>query len=170
MAHVDPLDVGVSLAKNELMTSQVPLSPSAAPGFMTTLDRPKFRPLAASRFDHQGQSYVLLQDPLGAFTNPVLVSLDAFIHVCRHFDGLNTLAEIRLRVQRETGQRLAAEVLERLVEQLDQAMVLDGPTFASFQETFRQSQHRPAALAGRSYAAEDATLRAQLQGYFHGAG
>ncbi len=137
---------------------------------MTTLDRPKLRPLAAKRFDHQGQSYALLQDPLGAFTSPVLVPLDAFVHVCRHFDGSNTLAEIPGRVQREAGLHLAAGVLERLVEQLDSAMVLDGPTFASFQRTFRQSQHRPAALAGRSYAAEDATLRAQLQGYYLGAG
>ncbi|MGZ3413051.1 MAG: AmmeMemoRadiSam system protein B [Isosphaeraceae bacterium] len=137
---------------------------------MTTLDRPKLRPLFASRFDYQGQPYALLQDPLGAFTSPVLVPLDAFIYVCCHFDGLNPLDEIPARVQRETGQCLAAYVLERLVEQLDQAMVLDGPTFASFRETFRQSQERPAALAGRSYAAEDATLRAQLQGYFHGAG
>ncbi len=137
---------------------------------MTILDRPKLRPLSASRFDHQGQSYALLYDPLGAFTSPVLVPLDAFVHVCRHFDGMNTLAEIRGRVHREAGLQLAAGVLERLVEQLDQAMVLDGPTFASFEQTFRQSQHRPAALAGRSYAAEDANLRAQLQGYFHGAG
>jgi AmmeMemoRadiSam system protein B len=170
VVRVDPLDAGVPLAKNELMTTQLPLSPSAASGFMTTLDRPKLRTLAASRFDHQGQPYALLQDPLGAFTSPVLVPLGAFIHVCRHFDGLTPLAEIPTRVQQATGQRLAAEVLERLVEQLDQAMVLDGPTFASFQETFRQSQHRPAALAGRSYAAEDATLRAQLQGYFRGDG
>jgi len=106
---------------------------------MTTLDRPKLRPLFASRFDYQGQPYALLQDPLGAFTSPVLVPLDAFIYVCCHFDGLNPLDEIPARVQRETGQCLAAYVLERLVEQLDQAMVLDGPTFASFRETFRQS-------------------------------
>ena len=62
---------------------------------MTTLDRPKLRPLSASRFDYQGQPYALLQDPLGAFTSPVLVPLDAFMHVCRHFDGLNPLAEIQ---------------------------------------------------------------------------
>ena len=152
------------------MAFQGSFSPSAASGFMTTLDRPKLRLLSASRFDHQGQSYALLQDPLGAFTSPVLVPLDAFVHVCRHFDGTNTLVEISARVHRETGQRLATESLERLVEQLDKAMVLDGSTFASFREAFRQSQQRPAALAGRSYAGEDATLRTQLQGYFHANG
>jgi len=137
---------------------------------MTTLDRPKLRPLSASRFDHQGQSYALLQDPLGVFTGPVLVPLDAFVHVCRHFDGQTTLSEIPSRVERESGRRIAADVLQRLVEQLDQAMVLDGPTFASLQNHFRQLKQRPAALAGRSYAAGDASLRAQLTEYFTGAG
>ena len=97
---------------------------------MATLDRPKLRPLPAQRFDHEGQSYALIQDPLGAFTSPVLIPLDAFVHICRHFDGELTLAEIQSRVHRETGSSCSPEILTRLVTQLDQAMVLDGPTFA----------------------------------------
>ena len=73
-------------------------------------------------------------------------------------------------MQRETGQQLPAEILTRLVTQLDQAMVLDGPTFASFQDAFRRSAERPPALAGRSYAAVDGDLRAQLLEYFAAAG
>ncbi len=133
---------------------------------MATLDRPKLRPLSAQRFDHQGQSYALIQDPLGAFAGPVLIPIDAFVHVCRHFDGRLTQAEIRSQIHRETGQWVPLELMERLVVDLDRAMVLDGPTFNSFLESFRQSTHRPAALAGRSYASSDAALRAQLTGYF----
>ena len=110
---------------------------------MTTLDRPKLRPLNASRYEHQGQSYALLQDPLGVFAGPVLVPLDAFVHVCRHFDGQNTLAEIPSRVLRETGLCLSAGMIEHLVNQLDQAMVLDGPKFASFRAAYRQTEQRP---------------------------
>ncbi len=134
---------------------------------MTTLEHPKLRPLAASRIDHLGQAYALLNDPLGAFTSPVLVPFDAFMHICRHFDGRTTLAEIPTRIERDSGLRVAADVLERLVEDLDKAMVLDGPTFASFREAYRLSTQRPAALAGRSYAGDDAALRAQLENYFH---
>ncbi len=137
---------------------------------MTTLDRPKLRYLSASRYDHEGRSFALLHDPLGAFTSPVLVPLEAFLHICRHFDGQNTLAEIPSRVQQESGFRLGGEVLERLVADLDRAMVLDGPTFASFRDAFREQSVRTAALAGRSYPAEPAALREQVSGYFHAAG
>ncbi|MGC8642612.1 MAG: AmmeMemoRadiSam system protein B [Isosphaeraceae bacterium] len=133
---------------------------------MATLDRPKLRPLSASRFDHEGRSYALIQDPLGAFTNPVLVPLDVFVQVCCHFEGELTLDEIIARVHAQTGAYLAPQALQRLIAELDTAMVLDGPTFASFQQSFRDKEERPAALAGRSYAASPETLRQQLGHYF----
>jgi AmmeMemoRadiSam system protein B len=133
---------------------------------MPTLDRPKLRPLSAQRFDHEGQSFALLQDPLGVFPSPVLVPLPAFLHVCRHFDGHLTLDEIQLRVLGDSGQWIEREAIGQLVTQLDRAMVLDGPTYGSFLQSHRESTHRPAALAGRSYAASDLELRAQLNGYF----
>jgi AmmeMemoRadiSam system protein B len=137
---------------------------------MATLDRPKLRPLSAQRFDHDGLSYALIRDPSGVLSSPVLVPLDAFVQVCRHFDGRLSLADIQSRVLGETGQRLDASVLERLVAQLDESMVLDGPTFASFREAFGRSTSRPAAFAGRSYAADPAVLRGQLSQYFLGPG
>jgi hypothetical protein len=69
-------------------------------------------------------------------------------------------------VLRETGQLVPLTELERLVARLDQAMVLDGPTFAAFHESFRRQQVRPAALAGRSYAESERALRAQLAQFF----
>lgn len=137
---------------------------------MATLERPKLRPLPARKFDRDGQSYALIHDPAGAFYHPVLVPLDTFLCVCRHFDGRLTLAEIQSRVQKETGQPLLDEILHRLIAQLDEAMVLDGPTFASFRESFRRSGSRPAALAGHSYPAHARALRAQLDGFYLGEG
>jgi AmmeMemoRadiSam system protein B len=137
---------------------------------MASLDRPKLRPLSAQRYDHQGQPFALIQDPQGAFTNPVLVPLDTFVHICRHFDGQLTVEEIRGRVQRETGQIIPAGTIEKLVGELDRAMVLDGPAYASFRSTFRESDRRPAALAGRSYAATDPDLRFQLTQLFQSPG
>ena len=137
---------------------------------MATLDRPQLRRLSLVRFDHQGRSYALIEDPLGVFSTPVLVPLEVFLPICRHFDGRLSLEEIRRQVETETGKPLYPETLERLVVQLDQAMVLDGPTFASFLDSYRRSSRRPAALAGRSYAADEALLRDQLTGYFQGPG
>ena len=131
---------------------------------MATLERPKLRPLPAQRFDHDGQSYALIQDPAGAFANPVLVPLDAFVHICRHLTASVTLADIQSRVLHETGQQFPSEILAGLVDQLDQAMVLDGPTFASFKDAFRRSRcglrrwradrmpRAMAALAGPAHA------------------
>ena len=58
--------------------------------------------------------------------------------------------------------------LEDLVRRFDEAMILDGPAFAMFHQQYRQSGRRPAALAGRSYAATLRALGAQLEQLFVG--
>ena len=135
-----------------------------------SLERPKLRPLSARRIEHQGQSFVLLQDPAGVVTQPVLVPFDGYAHVVRHFDGQLTLTEIQARALRDTGHFVAMKELEDLVRRLDEAMIIDGPAFAMFYQQYRQSGRRPAALAGRSYAATLRALRAQLEQLFVGNG
>ena len=133
---------------------------------MASLDQPKLRVLSAQRLKHQGQEYAVLEDPLGVFTDPVLIPSDGYHWIVRHFDGQTQLREIQARVLRETGQLVPLTELERLVARLDQAMVLDGPTFAAFHESFSRQEVRPAALAGRSYAGTERALRAQLARFF----
>jgi MEMO1 family protein len=133
---------------------------------MASLERPKLRPLSAQRLEYQGRTYASLEDPLGVFDEPVLVPIDGFHWVVRQFDGKSTLREIQSRVHRDTGQPFSIAELEDLVEQLDKAMVLDGPTFAAFQAAYRREPIRPAALAGRSYAGSDPALRSQLAQFF----
>ena len=133
---------------------------------MSTLLRPKLRPVSPRRVEHEGQSFVLLQDLTGAIAQPVLIPLDGFNHIVRHFDGESTLIEIQGKVLRSTGIFLALGELESLVNRLDAAMVIEGPTFEVFQRSYRESGRRPAAMAGRSYAATMRALRAQLQQFF----
>ncbi|SIO65481.1 hypothetical protein SAMN05444166_7707 [Singulisphaera sp. GP187] len=133
---------------------------------MASLDRPKLRPLSAQRFEHQGQTYAAIADPLGVFLEPVLIPIDGYQWVVRHFDGETLLSEIQARVLRETGQLITLAQLEELVDQLDRAMVLDGPTFAAYHESYRRAPVRPAAMAGRSYAGTERALRAQLARFF----
>ena len=99
---------------------------------------------------------------------PVLIPFDGFVHIVRHFDGQSTLIEIQARVLRETGLFLAMNELEDLVRRFDAAMIIEGPTFAMFHQQYRESGRRPAALAGRSYAATVRALRAQLEQFFVG--
>ncbi len=133
---------------------------------MASLERPKLRHLSAQRLEHQGRTYAALEDPLGVFDDPVLIPLDGFQSIVRHLDGNTTLPEIQARVLRDVGKRLSLSTLREMVEQLDQAMVLDGPTFAAFHAAYRQERVRPAALAGRSYPGSERALRAQLARFF----
>ena len=133
---------------------------------MATIELPRLRPLNVQRHDQNGASYALLSDPRSAFEHGVLVPLDIFLQVVRHFDGATALPEIQARFLRETGRFIAMAELERLVEDLDRSMVLDGPTFQAFHQEFRESRRRPAALAGRSYAGTERALRAQLGRFF----
>ena len=133
---------------------------------MASLERPKLRHLSAQRLEHQGRTYAALEDPLGVFDDPVLIPLDGFQSIVRHLDGKTTLPEIQARVFRDVGKRLPLSTLREMVEQLDQAMVLDGPTFAAFHAAYRQERVRPPALAGRSYPGSERALRAQLAQFF----
>jgi MEMO1 family protein len=54
---------------------------------MGSLDRPKLRPLSAQRVEHDGRPFAALEDPLGAFSDTVLIPLEGFHRVVRHFDG-----------------------------------------------------------------------------------
>lgn len=124
--------------------------------------------MSARRIEHQGQSFVMLQDPAGVVPQPVLIPIDGYARVFRHFDGQSTLMEIQARVLQETGQFVAMKELEDLVRRFDEAMILDGPAFAMFHQQYRQARRRPAAMAGRSYAATLRALRAQLEQLFVG--
>jgi MEMO1 family protein len=135
---------------------------------MSTLERPKLRPVSPRRVEHQGQSFIMLQDMTGAVAQPVLIPIDGFNHIVRHFDGQSTLIEIQGRVLRATGLFLALNELEGLVTRLDAAMLIEGPTFDAFHRSYRESGRRPAAMAGRSYAATTRALLAQLEQFFVG--
>ena len=133
---------------------------------MATLDHPRLRPLSGRRVEHEGLSYVALVDPAGVFVEPVLVPLEAFQNVVRHFDGQTSLLAIQARILRESGQFVSSSQLAQLVDQLDRAHVLDGPAFAEFVTQYHAQTSRPAALAGRSYSASERALRAELLRYF----
>jgi AmmeMemoRadiSam system protein B len=76
-----------------------------------------------------------------------------------------SVEQIRWRIE-ETGQNLSAEELTRIVEDLDRAMVLDGPTVAQIVAEYARRESRPPALAGRSYPNDPSQLIAFLDRFF----
>jgi AmmeMemoRadiSam system protein B len=128
-------------------------------------ERPKLRKVGGRRVQHEGRSYILLEDPHGLFS-PQLVTPEGYQGVLRHCDGETHVDEIRRRMRVETRLDLDPGGLRGLFEQLDQAMVLDGPTYQSFLKSYRAERVRPAALAGRSYDKRPPTLTRQLHSYF----
>ncbi|APW60373.1 AmmeMemoRadiSam system protein B [Paludisphaera borealis] len=133
---------------------------------MAPLDRPKLRLLAARRLEHMGQSFVVLEDPLRLCPNPVVLALDVFNEVVRHFNGRNSLRDVQTLVLESTSQYLEMGAIRQLVDQLDQALALESPAYAVAVRSFLDATERPAALAGLSYASEPKRLRSDLDRFF----
>jgi MEMO1 family protein len=133
---------------------------------MATLDRPQLRPLSGSRVEHRGRLCVTFEDSLGLFQGQVLIPIDLYQLVVRQFNGSKTLEQIRSQILEESGQDFPIQDLKNLVDQLDQAMVLEGPTMADFTASYAMLESRPAAMAGRSYPGDPAILRAELARFF----
>jgi AmmeMemoRadiSam system protein B len=70
------------------------------------------------------------------------------------------------------GLRVAPEIIQRVIDQLDEALLLQNDHFAqAYAETlrtYRMASFRPPALAGPSYPAEPDALRSLLDGYLGG--
>lgn len=123
--------------------------------------RPKLRPLDARWVQIGGELRLWLRDPLGlsnqmAFVPPGLVPLLALL------DGNREPGRLAAAFQLQTGTRLSTDVLEAVLQQLERALLLEGPHLesaaAAALHSFRAGSCRPPALAGHSYPAEPAAL------------
>jgi AmmeMemoRadiSam system protein B len=81
------------------------------------------------------------------------------------FDGQRTLRDIQMEAMRQLGgQLLPIEVLACLVEKLDEALFLDGPTFRA--QLARSPVREPSCIG--CYEADRGALPQQLRGLFTG--
>jgi MEMO1 family protein len=138
--------------------------------------RPRLRPLEAFPIEKNGQKLLGLRDPSG-LTDSVATLPPAAVAVVQLCDGDTTPEEICAEFGRRYGSPLPRETLDRLLQQLDDAYLLDSERFRSYSASlfgaFARSPTRPAHLAGKSYPADAARLTAELDGYFaapHGPG
>ncbi len=140
------------------------------------MDRPRLRPLEAFPVEENGQKLLALRDPSG-LSEQVARLPPAAVAVLQLCDGETTRDEICAEFGRRYKTPLTRDALDKLLEQLDRALLLDSDKFrqhsASVFGEFSRSPTRAAHLAGKSYPADPEQLGAMLDGFFeppHGPG
>jgi AmmeMemoRadiSam system protein B len=131
-------------------------------------DCPKLRPVEATPVP--GRGLVQLRDPLGVAPEPIFVPAAVFSLVAL-FDGQHTLRDIQVAHARRTGELLMTDKLEKLAEQLDERLFLEGErsrqALAAATEAYRALPHHASLHAGRSYPDDPQALGELLDGLLH---
>jgi len=135
---------------------------------MNHLHKPKLRNVNIQRVTYQGEPVFLMQDGL-KLTEAAIVLPQILGPLALLCDGQHTVPEIKATLEVRYGMRLPQPLLENLLEQFDQALLLESETFYEAKQqalaAYRAASFRPPALAGPSYPADPAALRQLLQGY-----
>jgi hypothetical protein len=112
-----------------------------------------------------------LQDPQNISEKALFLSPPLYFIVSL-FDGQHSLLDIQTEYMRRFGEFLYTEKLQEIVNQLEEALFLEGERFQEAlrqkEESFRKAPFREAMFAGKSYEEDPDKLRTQLEGYFKG--
>lgn len=135
--------------------------------------KPKLRNISVQRTIYQNEPVFILQDGL-KLTEAAIVLPQALGPVAMLCDGRHTLDDIEHSLKSQYGLQVSQSVLENLLEQFDQALLLEGETYNKAKsaaiEAYRSAPHRQPALAGGSYPAQAGALRQMLKKYVDKAG
>jgi len=134
------------------------------------MDKPRLRPtLEAFPLATKQGRMLALRDPLG-LTDAMALLPPVALCVVQLFDGVRDRREIQAEFLRRHGQLLPTELYDRLVADLDGALLLDSDRFrahvAEVRSRWSAEPVRPAAHAGKAYPDQPAELRAFLQEHF----
>ncbi len=130
--------------------------------------KPKIQSYSVERSVYQGIPVFLLQNS-AKLTDAMIAlpqALGPFAMLC---DGQHTIPEIRAKLKFQHGINLATDEIENLLQQFDEALILDGARQKEAKQKaideYRSGPFRIPALAGPSYPADANKLRDLLQGY-----
>jgi AmmeMemoRadiSam system protein B len=130
---------------------------------------PVLRNLQFSPIKQGDDQLIVLWDPSGLSKEKLVLPLN-FFFIVQHFDGEHSLQEIGALYLKRFGEFLLPSKVEQLVVDLDQKLFLEGPRAETARQQaridYRQRPSRPAVFAGRSYEADSAKLRKQIDGFF----
>jgi AmmeMemoRadiSam system protein B len=128
---------------------------------MLTTERPRLRPHVRRTLLPSDPEHAYLEDVLGLCDEPQRLTRQQASWLDL-LDGERSLVEIHRAAGRAIGAPPSLETLARWVERLDAGLLLDTPRFRQIAD----APLRPARHAGGCYAADPASLRRQLEGYF----
>ena len=130
---------------------------------------PILRNLQFSPIKQGEDQLIVLWDPSGLSKEKLVLPLN-FFFIVQHFDGEHSIQDIGAMYLKRFGEFLLPSKVEQLVTDLEQKLFLEGQrTEAARQRAqvdYRQQPTRPAAFAGRSYEADGAKLKKQIDGFF----
>lgn len=133
------------------------------------LQFPLLRNLQYSPIKEKDEQYVLLWDPTGLSQDKLVLPLHYF-YVVQRFDGEHSLEQIGADYLKRFGEFFMPDRLQRLVTDLDAKLFLEGERVEAAkreaQAAYRQATVRPAKYAGKSYEADGAKLKAEIEGCF----
>ena len=135
---------------------------------MSSLAQPKVRPLISEWVQANGDLRLALRDPDELIEGTVFVT-PALAPVLELCDGTHSLADIQAALTVRYGLSLPTATLESLIQQLDDALLLESERAETARhdarESYRSAPCRPPALAGASYPVDPDELTTMLAGY-----
>ena len=129
---------------------------------------PKLRLLEPQLVDYQGQRMIYMHDSLGIARDGALIPqpLAPLLSLC---DGTRDISGLRSGLLMRTGSTLPEEVIRQIVEQLDDALLLENGAYrdaaAEVVRRYREARHRPPSHAGPVYPGDSAGLSRAIAGY-----
>ncbi len=133
---------------------------------------PKLNPIEAFPVEHEGQELICLRDPYNVSDKILYVSPET-LYILGLFDGVHSVIDIQKKIQSKFGQHVDSEDIERLIEQMDEALFLDSENFADFkanlESRFNDSPERAPNHAGLSYPDDPSELREWIAGFLNSA-
>jgi len=130
---------------------------------------PVLRNLQFSPIKEGEDQFVVLWDPSGISKEKLVLPLNYFF-IVQHFDGEHSLQEIGGLYLKRFGEFLMPNKVEQLVSDLDAKLFLEGEGAEAARQQaeaiYRQAPLRRAWFSGRSYEADGAKLKRQIEGFF----
>ena len=133
------------------------------------MNRPRLRYVEAFPVDYQGQKLVCLRDPQNLSGKILFVSSEA-LFIISQFDGKHSIIDIQETFMRQFGDLIFRDEIDGLINQLDEALMLDSENYRNFktnlEEEFKNSAVRKPSHAGLSYPHEADEVKKWLNDLF----
>ncbi|HWP92001.1 MAG TPA: AmmeMemoRadiSam system protein B [Thermodesulfobacteriota bacterium] len=133
------------------------------------MNKPKLRYVEAFPVEVEGQRLVCLRDPQNLSGKMVFLPPEA-LYIISLFDGKHTVLDIQESFMRQFGRLVFRDEVEKLIDQLDEALFLDSENYkdfrGKFEEEFKNSGVRESSHAGLSYPLELREIEKWLDGFF----